>query len=179
MSQENADRARWFGEEVQPHESSLRAYLRNSFPSAHDVDDIVQESFLRVWRAKADHPIQSTKAFLFQVARHLAVDQLRRDKTSPIISVKDFHELAVMEDGANAAEVACTNHEISLLAEAIASLPERCREIVILRKLKGITQKEIALRLGISEQTVQVQAARGLKRCDKFLRRRGIRGTKA
>jgi len=171
MGQENSDRAQWFVEEVQQHERSLRTYLHSSFPAVRDVDDIVQESFLRVWRAKASHPIITAKAFLFQVARHLAIDRMRREKISPIVTVIDSHSLSVLDDRPDAAQAACTNHEIRLLADAIDALPARCREIVILRKLKGVSQKEIAARLGISEQTVQVQAARGLKRCEEFLRK--------
>jgi hypothetical protein len=49
--------ARWFAEEVQPHEASLRAYMRGAFPMVRDVDDVVQESYLRVWRARAAQPI--------------------------------------------------------------------------------------------------------------------------
>ena len=47
----------WFVENVQPHESRLRSYLHSSFPQMGEVDDVVQESFLRVWKANAAHPI--------------------------------------------------------------------------------------------------------------------------
>ena len=66
-----------------------------------------------------------------------------------------------MPDAASAAAAA---QEIELLAAAVDSLPARCREIFILRRLRGVPQREIAARLGLSEQTVQVQAARGLRR---------------
>jgi RNA polymerase sigma-70 factor (ECF subfamily) len=183
MSSENAplrapepEKARWFADQVQPHEDSLRSYLRHTFPGVRDVDDVVQESYLRVWRARASQPIQSARAFLFKVARHLAIDLVRREQVSPIREVTDFAALTVTENRPNAADAACTSHDTMMLAQAIESLPARCREVVILRKLKGVSQKEIAARLGISEQTVQVQAARGLKRCEEFLRKRGVQG---
>ncbi len=71
--------------------------------------------------------------------------------------------------------MACTQNEIKFLAEAIDSLPARCREIVTLRKLQGVSQKDIAARLGISEQTVQVQVLRGVKRCEAYLTKKGVR----
>ena len=169
------EQSRWFLEQVHPHEASLRFHLRSSFPTARDVDDVVQESYLRVWKARAAQPIQSAKAFLFKVARHVALDFVRRQRISPIVAVTDLVALPVIEDKPSAADVACTRDEVVLLAQAIDSLPPRCREIVILRKLRGVPQKAIAAQLGISEQTVQVQVLRGVKRCEAFLTKHGVR----
>jgi RNA polymerase sigma factor (sigma-70 family) len=167
--------ARWFTDEVQSHESALRSYLRGSFPSVRDVDDVVQESFFRVWRSRATQPIRSAKAFLFKVARHLMLDQVRRDRTSPInAAVRDLAALPVIEDRPDVPEIASMNEKVQLLAEAVALLPSRCREVVVLRKLKELSQKEVAFRLGISEKTVEVQVARGVRRCEDYLRRRGL-----
>jgi RNA polymerase sigma factor (sigma-70 family) len=77
-----------------------------------------------------------------------------------------------LDDKPDAAATAARSQEIDLLVEAIDALPARCREIFILRKLHGVSQKDIAARLGLSEQTVQVQAARGLRRVAETLRRR-------
>jgi len=168
------DRSRWFLEEVHPHEPSLRFHLQSSFPTARDLDDVVQESYLRIWKARAAQPIRSAKAFLFKVARHVALDLVRRQRISPIEAVTDFASLPVLEDRPTGADVACTRDEIVLLAQAIDTLPARCREIVILRKLRGVPQKAIAAQLGISEQTVQVQVLRGVKRCEAFLAKHGV-----
>jgi RNA polymerase sigma-70 factor (ECF subfamily) len=84
LPRDRVPEARWFADEVHRHELALKAYLRGSFPSVRDIDDVVQESYLRVWRARLAHPIHSTKSFLFQVARHLALDLVRRDRVSPI-----------------------------------------------------------------------------------------------
>jgi len=53
-------------------------------------------------------------------------------------------------------------------------LPARCREVVYLRKLKRLPQKEVAARLGISVRTVESQCALGMKRCEAYLRKHGI-----
>jgi len=169
------EHARWFKEEVYPHDGQLKSYLRGTYLSAHgEVEDIVQESYLRVWKARATQSIHSAKGFLFQVARHVATDLLRRERASPIEGVTDLADLSVFDGGPNAAEAACTREEIALLADAIDALPGRCREIFILRKIKRVPQKDIARALGISEQTVQVQVLRGMKRCEEFLSRYGL-----
>jgi len=111
---------------------------------------------------------------LFHIARHVAVDLIRHDRASPIKGVTDLADLRVLDTSPDAAEVACTREEIALLADAIDALPARCREIFILRKIKRVPQKEIARHLGLSEQTVQVQVSRGMKRCEKFLARRDL-----
>jgi RNA polymerase sigma factor (sigma-70 family) len=168
----NSEQTRWFSEEVHAHDMQLKAYLRGSFPAVRDVEDIVQESYLRIWKARAAHPITSAKAFLFTVARRLALDLVRRQRRSPIVAVTDLSRLFVSDDARDASVTAATADEIELLVEAVDSLPARCREIFILRKLQGVPQKDIAIRLGLSEQTVQVQASRGMRRCAEFFRRR-------
>ena len=161
----------WVTREVHPHDASLKSYLRGNFPSVRDVEDVVQESYLRVWKARAVQPINSAKAFLFTVARHLALNTLRRERRSPIIAVTDLSRLFVFDHRPDASQTAIRHQEIEMLVRAVEALPPRCREIFVLRRLQGVPQKEIAACLGVSEQTVQVQAARGLRRVEKNLRR--------
>lgn len=169
------DHARWFSEQVQPHEGSLRAYLRGSFPAVRDVDDVVQESFLRVWRARAAQPVRSARAFLFRIARNLALDRVRRERSTPVAAVGDLAAVRVLDLGPSAAQTVDTREKLRLLADAIESLPPRCRQVVILRKLQQLPQKEVAARLGLAEKTVEAQLARGIARCEEFLRARGVR----
>jgi len=170
--------ARWFSHEVHPHERSLKAYLRGAFPSVRDVDDVVQESYLRIWKARIAKPILSPKQFLFQIARHLAVDHVRRDRISPIDRVTDLADVTVPDNRPSGVEAACTRDELRLLAEAIHRLPARCQEVIILRRIHGLPQKEIAARLGISVLTVQVHVVKGLRRIEEFLEQHGARGAR-
>jgi RNA polymerase sigma factor (sigma-70 family) len=168
----SADATRWFIDEVHPHDASLKAYLRGAFPAVRDFEDVVQESYLRIWKSRAETPIQSVKAFLFTVARRLALDFIRRGRRSPVVPVKDLEGLFVLDPKSDAREAASTAEEIQVLVEAIESLPSRCREIFVFCHLEGCTQREVAHRFGLSENTVAVQSARGLQRCEKFLRDR-------
>lgn len=141
---------------------------------ATDVDDLVQESYLRMLRARQTSPIASAKAYLFTTARHLALALFRRPKIFSNVPVTDPVASRIIQEGADVREQVNTTQEVALLLEAIDMLPNRCREIFILRKLDGLPQKEIAARLGLSEQTVQVQVARGARKCALFLRRHGV-----
>lgn len=168
------ENSRWFSAEVQPHEPVLRSYLRGAFPSVRDVDDVVQESYLRIWRTRASQPIRCVRGFLFQVARRLALDFVRRQKASPIEAGRDWSELAVIPDEADAV-VAISQEELKHhLVAAVAALPNRYREIVIMRKLEELPQKVVAQRLGLSERTVENLLARGLKKVAATLQARKV-----
>lgn len=168
----SAEQSRWFAEEIHAHDSQLKSYLRKSFPNVRDVDDVMQESYLRIWKARATHPVHYAKAFLFRVARHVALDRVRHEHRSPIDPIRDLSTLGAPDEGG--AWASGVERKIELLSDAIAALPERRREIVILRKLKRLSQKETALQLGVSERTVENQLLRGIKQCRHYLQSRGI-----
>lgn len=168
------DSNRWLTEEVLPHEAALKAYLRSHFPGIRDVDDIVQESYLKLLETKRHHDIVSPKAYLFTTARNAALSILRRPQIFSDEPVTDLTVPSIVESDPDAAEITSRRHEIAMLMDAIDTLPPRCREIFILRKLRGVPQKEIASRLGLSVQTVQVQVARGAAKCAAYFRDRGV-----
>ncbi len=170
-----SNQAHWFTEEVHPYHAQLKSYLRGSFPSIRDVDDVVQESYLRVWKRQLLRPLTCARSFLYTVARNLAIDTLRREAISPVEKIPDLESLRVAASQPSPDEAACTNDELDLLLDAIESLPPRCREVVILRKIHGLSPPEIADRLGISEGTVHLHGAKGVRRCEEFLRGHGVK----
>lgn len=171
-----ADHDRWLVQEVLPHEPALRAYLHSRFPEVRDVDDIVQESYLRVLEMRKQHEIVSPRAYLFTTARNAALSLLRRPRIISDEPVTDLTGPHVLETSPDTAEIVSQQQEIAMLMDAIDALPPRCREIFILRKLQGCSQKGIAAQLGLSEQTVQVQIARGAAKCAAYFRARGLTG---
>lgn len=166
--------ADWFNDEVHAHENQLKAFLRGSFPSVRDVDDVVQESYLRVWRARTAQPIQSAKAFLFRVARNLALDTVRHHRRSPVDGAGDAAALDVIDETPTVAEAINLNERIALLTAALDALTTRHRQAVILCKLQGVSHRDAALRLGISEKTVTEHVYRGVQRLGEELQRRGV-----
>jgi len=164
----------WFVSEVQPHERTLRTYLRGSFPSVRDVDDIVQESYFRLLRARTTRQIPSARAYLFRVARNFAIDIVRRDRISPVETVDDLAAVSAFEERTATAELLTHEEKSHLLGEALAALPGKCREIVFLHKIKGYSQRAVAAQLGLSEKTVANQIGHGVKRCEQYLRRKGV-----
>lgn len=174
MPPSDSETARWFAEEVQPHEAELRAYLRPRFAAHLDVDDLVQETYARLLQARAESHIRSLKAYLFTTARHVAFDHFRRRKIVSIENVAEIDDLPVLEERPDVAEHVAHTQELHYLAEALQSLPERCRRVVTLRKIYGLSHREIAAQLGISENTVNAQIATGVLRLRDFFKARGM-----
>jgi RNA polymerase sigma factor (sigma-70 family) len=168
--------ARWFADEVQPHDASLKAYLRGAFPAMRDVDDVVQESYLRVWRARLAGSVKSARGFLFCAARNLALDFLRRNRRSPLVALGDSAQWDVIDERPDAFEQAATEEKTALLARAFAALPPRQRQIVILCKLQSKSHREVATALGLSEKTVTEHVYRGVQRLGVELQRCGVHG---
>lgn len=172
----DSDDARWFARELQPLEPMLRGWLVTQFRSARDIDDIVQEAFLRVLRARQRTMLRSTRAFLFVTARNLVLDQLRRRTAFPTEPLVGIEVLSVLDEGASIPEAAARNQEFNLLNDAIRSLPSRCRQIFTLKKIYGLSQKEIAARLCISENTVSAQLTIGFHKCSRYVTQFGADG---
>lgn len=171
MPPRESEESRWFDEHVRPHEPMLRAWLRSRFASEADIDDVVQEAYMRLLKARAAGEVASPKAFLFAVARNLALDRFRHRQVSRAESLVESEALAVLEESDGIPETVAHNQELEILTEAIQSLPDRCRQIFTLRKVYGLSQAEIAAKLGVSENTVSAQLTIGVKKCMEFMLR--------
>jgi RNA polymerase sigma-70 factor (ECF subfamily) len=173
-----SDQTRWFETEVRPHEEALRAYLQARFSTLGDVDDIVQETYARLLRVHGDGRVRSAKALLFTTARNAALDVFRRRRASRLDPVADLQAVRVAMDSPDAAEYASHQQELEILAEAVGSLPEKCRVVMLLRYRDGLPCKQIAEQLGLSPETIKVHLARGLRGCAQHFTRCGLLGAR-
>ena len=108
------------------------------------------------------------------MAQNLALDQLRRRQIASFETITEIDDSFVLEDKPTPADNTAHNQELEFLTQAIQSLPDRCRQVLTLRKIYGLPQKEIAAQLGIAEHTVEAQVANGMRRCAEFLARFGL-----
>ncbi len=171
MPPENSEPARWFAEHLQPHEAMLRAWLRGQVTSADEVDDIVQEAYVRVLQARETQALDSPKAFLFATARNLALGRLRHRRVTENFALAESSAPGVLEDETDVPRAVARAQELELLTQAIQSLPTRCRQILTLRRIYGLSQKEVAAQLGISEHTVEAQGTIGLRKLAEYFER--------
>ncbi|HJT42668.1 MAG TPA: RNA polymerase sigma factor [Rhizomicrobium sp.] len=157
------------------NEEALKRFLRRFIKSREGADDLAQEAFLRAFAAESEHLIVSPKAFLFKVARNLALNELAKQSSVTIEPLGDSEAQDVLEDSNQAAvdDAVYGRERIRVLARAIAALPPQCAKVFVLRKMQGLSQKEIAARLNISVRTVENHVALGLVRCKAYMRAHG------
>lgn len=178
MPPPDSELARWFATEIQPHEAALRAWLKGRFPGLVDGDDVIQDAYTRLLKARGTGPIASAKAFLYVTARNLALNRLRHQRHACPSAFTETDPSSVIDESAVVTESVTRAEDLEILIEAIQSLPDRCRQILTLRKIYGLSQREVAERLGISEHTVETQGAIGLRKCVEFFRSRGYERTR-
>lgn len=123
---------------------------------------------IRLHRAREAGPIRSARALLFTTARNLALDAVRRQRVVSFESLTEAADSSVLADNTDVVATVSKQQELELLTKAIQSLPERCRQIFTLRTAYGLTQRQIAEKLGVSESTVEKQMAQGIQWCAAF-----------
>lgn len=153
----------WFKHEVLPLEPMLTGFLQRNRCSAAEVADLSQETFARIYEsAQRERPLL-VKAFLFQIARNLMIDHLRKQNVVPLETIAEFEWANLPDDKPSSERQAAARQELRLLQSALDDLPPRCRKIVVMQRVDGLSQKEIAGQLGITVETVQTQLAKGMR----------------
>jgi RNA polymerase sigma factor (sigma-70 family) len=156
-------------------------FLRRSWPNPNELDDIRQETYIRVYEAAAKSLPQSTKALLFTTARHLMIDRVRRQRVVSIEAVGglgELDDLNVLIDEPSSETRASARQELRRLAAAFDGLPARCREVIWARRVEDLPQKEVARKLGLTEKTVERALARGVELLARSVLARSCGGTK-
>ncbi|MBJ7498657.1 MAG: sigma-70 family RNA polymerase sigma factor [Sphingopyxis sp.] len=157
------ERTRWFLRNILPHEPALRGWLARRTPLGLDPDDIIQEAYAILADLDSPDGIVHPRAYLFQVARSVISRQLRRARVVPIHAVEDVAALEHADDLPSPERIAIDRDELGRLARAIAAMPSKTQQAFVLRRVDGLSQREIAARMAISENTVEKHISRGLR----------------
>ncbi len=153
----------WFVTEVLPLEAALMQFLRRSGRNAHDLADLRQEVYLRVCEAATHQIPRPVRPLLFTIARNLMIDRMRRGSVIPIDAVADLEALNIAADAPGPDRNAMARSELRRLQGALDELPPRCREVLILRRIEGLSRSEIAQQMGITEKTVTQYLTNGVR----------------
>jgi RNA polymerase sigma-70 factor (ECF subfamily) len=168
------ERALWLSRNILRHEPALRAWLRSRTVPGLDIDDIVQESYARLAALASVEGIRNPKNYLFQIASSVIITHIRRSRVVSIRTASEIDLLSVPSDAPSSERQVEDRDELQTIAKAIASLPTPCRDVFILRRIEGLSQREVGIRLGLSENSVEHHMARGIR----FLMDRFGRGGK-
>ena len=154
---------RWFIEHILVHEAALMRYLLRRWPQRDEVVDLRQELYARVYEAASRALPTQPKAFLFTSARHLMADRIRRNRVVSIETMGDLEPSSVLVVDVSPERWCGGRQLLRRLSDAFDCLPDRCRDVVWLRRVEQLSQKEVAMRLGITEKTVEKHIAKGMR----------------
>ncbi|NIJ08481.1 RNA polymerase sigma-70 factor (ECF subfamily) [Sphingomonas vulcanisoli] len=158
------DRSLWLANHVLPHEPALRKWLGRLAGLGPDrVDDLVQETYAVLATCADVTGIQNPRAYAFQVARSILLQDLRRSRVVPIGSFADLDRLASVADEPTPEQYALGRDELTRVADAIAAMPAQTRRAFHLRRVEGLSQREVAAAMKLSENTVEKHIMRGIR----------------
>ncbi len=160
---------RWFIREVFPLEAALMQFLHHNWRNESDLNDLRQDVYVRVYETARDELPDPVKPFLFAIARNLIVDRIRKAHVVPIDAVSDMDALNVGTALPGPERNVIARDELRRLQSAIDRLPPRCREVVVLARVEGLSGREIATRMGVSESAVSHHLDRGVRALAEML----------
>lgn len=164
----------WFVNQVFQHRTALHRYLGKLTSGAEDIEDLVQETYVRMYALPDFHLVESPKALLFRIAHNLAVERARRHKAHATDTVGDFETLTVFSEEAPPEEQTDARRRFESFCVAVGRLPPICQRVFVLRKVHKLSHAEISEVLGVSESTIEKHVAKGLVRCKEYLRELGL-----
>jgi RNA polymerase sigma factor (sigma-70 family) len=163
MTKAREDLAKWVGSEILPHERDLRLWLQRRFVAAAEVEDIVQECYCRLARVTDVARIAEPRAYLFTIARNIALEHRRRASVVRFETLSEIGEAQAGVDLLSPERILAARQDVGRLQSALATLSDRARRIFLMRKVEGLSQREIAAALGVTESVVENDASRSLR----------------
>ena len=176
---ESEERRRWFREAILPLEPDLRLFGRRFARNGQiDVEDLIQETFVRIVACQTWRSVENPGAFAFSILKNLALDAARRSKIVSFEAVADIEQLNLLDERPSPEHYALARDELRLLLEVIQTLPVQCRRVFTLRKVYDLSPKEIAESLRLSVSTVEKHLAKGVRICSELMSDDAWRGRK-
>ena len=153
----------WFAHEVLPLEAALVQFLRHNWRNKSDIADLLQDVYVRVYEAALKQIPESARAFVFATARNLLINRVRREQIIPIEAVADLDALGVAMDEPGPDRSVIARDELRRLQDVLDRLPRRSREAIVMKQVEGLSRREIATRMGVTEKTVKWHLNEGVR----------------
>lgn len=138
-------------------------FLRRNWRDSSEIADLRQEVYARTYESAAKGLPTLVKPFIFMIARNLMIDHLRRRQVVSIDSIADLEALNVPTEEVDVERQVSAREELRMLQRALNNVPPRARDVIVLRKVEGLSQREVANRMGVTEDTVERQLSNGVR----------------
>jgi RNA polymerase sigma-70 factor (ECF subfamily) len=155
-------RAQWLAVNIIPHERAIRSWLARRTHDL-DIDDIVQEMYARLAALDDAEKISNPRQYASQTAISIALNLVRHARVVPMIAIGEFEGLELASLEPSAEEIVSSQEELRQLENTLAELPDTCRTAFLLRRVEGLSQKEVAEKLGVSIKAVEKYMARSIR----------------
>jgi len=139
------------------------SFLRRNWSDEGEIADLRQETYIRVYEAAHRKRPVPVRPFMFFVARNLIIDRLRRKSVVPFETMAEADWFNVSDHEPTPEQRVAARQELQRMQLALDALPPRCRQVILLRRVHGLSQREVALKMGIKEETVESQMVKGMR----------------
>lgn len=146
----------------------LRRFVGHFSVRPQDGEEIVQEIFLRAHESEQRRKIDAPHSFLFTVAKKVALPEIRRKATLLLAYISDFDDLQIPAEPCVESD-ADAQQKAAAVLRIVSALPAQCQQVVIMRKVLGLSHEEIGRQLDISVKTVEKHLSKALKHCQDAL----------
>jgi len=136
-----------------------------------DIDDIVQETFIKTYEADLKQEIKYVRSYMLKTAKNLALNHVARWDNKYNVSLEDFTQPPVQLTSGKVEDDYESKEQFLFFCRATDQLSGSVRKCFILKKVYGLSQKEIASYLNLSESTVEKHIAQGLLKSTKYIKR--------
>lgn len=154
------ERVIWIERNLLPNEPRIRAWLNRNHISGADADDIIQEMYARIGVLDSFDEIRDPLLYAIKVASSILLNQVRRSRIVSIVTVDDPEKFEIASPDASPEQEVASRAELEMVAKSIMSLPKRTRDVLLLRRVEGLSQRATAEKLKIAEKTVEKHLAR-------------------
>jgi len=159
----------WFCREVLPLERSLTHFIRRNWRVADDVIDIRQEIYEHMLNGARRGLPDNAQRYLYTVARNLLINRVRRAQIVSFELVADLENVDREADFLAAERHLDARDQLRRAQAGLEQLPPRCREVVRLRKVEGLTTREAAEHLGVGIDAIEQQLTHGMRALVDFM----------
>jgi len=149
--------------------ASLASVARRYIKKDYELEDILQEAFVKTFVANKKNQIEFPKSYLFETTKNLAIRENTKISTRLTEYIEDTSESLLICKEQDAFACLSKQQEKELLLAALNTLPKRCQEVTKLRLLNGVRIKDVAQQLNITVSTAEKHIAKGLERCDEYI----------
>ena len=150
--------------------TSLSRYASRYFKKQPEIEDVVQEAFVRVLEAKHNRKVHVTDSYLYRTVHNLALKTLDKSDYKLTDTVGDLLPPSVLLETPSMEDQFESRERFELFCQAVRQLPVKCQRVFILRRVYGLTPGEIGERMGISVKTVEVHLTKAVVRCTDFMK---------